>query len=321
METLTRYGPKGLQQTIAASFILHALVIAVGLLLLNSTPDKIFFSPVYTVNLVETARGGARGAAKGSGRGAPLKGPKTGTLKGSAKIKTVKGPVKAKGVKAPAKKTTMKKGVTAIAQANTVSPVSIEAALKRVAEKGRRTEESTMVASQIEGLRQKTEAESLEVQRGIEDLRKAIGEAALHGAGGPEAALHGTGGPLGSPTSEGGTATSEGGGLNAHRSALTASNIDVEFPEYMVALRDQVQDNWSYPEAYRRTDLQMIVSLKISRAGKLISVWVERSSGNARFDDSLINAIKKAAPFKPLPESFEGALLETGLRFCPECGD
>lgn len=297
MGTLTKYGPRGLLQTIAASFVLHVLAIAVGLLLFNSNTNKIFFSPVYTVNLVETAPG----AAKGPATTAPLKGPKTGALKDPAKTETVKGPVKAKAVKVSAKKAAIKKGVTAVPGAKTLS---IDAALKRVAEKVRKAEDRSLVASQIEALRQKTEAESLEVQKGIEDIRTAIGEAALNGTGGPP-----------------GPATPEGGGLDAHRSALTASNIDVEFPEYMVTLRDQVQENWSYPEAYRRTDLRMIVSLKISRTGKLVSVWVERSSGNAHFDNSLINAIKKAAPFKPLPEGFEGALLETGLRFCPECGD
>jgi TonB family protein len=80
-----------------------------------------------------------------------------------------------------------------------------------------------------------------------------------------------------------------------------------------------VQENWSYPEAYQRAGLSMIVSLRIARTGKLISVWVEERSGNPRFDSSLVNAVKKAAPFEPLPQGFDGAWLETGLRFCPEC--
>jgi TonB family protein len=308
MEFLSSCGPKGLMQTVAASFILHVLVITAGLLFLNSDPEKVFFSPVYTVNLV------ARGpSAKGPVRAGAPKGPPPAATKTPVRAKTVKAPAGVKSVKTSAKKTSVKKkNVTTVSTAKATSQVSIDDALKRVAEKVRREQESSMVASRIEQLRRKTEANSIEVQKGIEDIRRAIGEAARNATGAAATAAS----PAGA--GEGGV---EGGGLDAHRSGLTASNIGVEFPEYMAALRDRVQEHWNYPEAYRIAGLQMIVSIKISRDGKLAKVWVERSSGNALFDNSLIHAIKKAAPFRPLPDSFTEELFETGLRFCPECND
>lgn len=311
MEFLSSYGPKGLVQTIAASFILHVLVITAGLLFLNSDPEKVFFSPVYTVNLV------ARGpSAKGPIRAGAPKGPPPSEVKTPVRAKTVKAPAGVKSVKTSAKKTSVKKKVTTVSQAKATSEVSIDDALKRVAEKVRREQESSMVSSRIEQLRRKTEANSLEVQKGIEDIRRAIGEAARNATAAAATAASTAGGGAGA-----GGGDVEGGGLDAHRSGLTASNIGVEFPEYMAALRDRVQEHWNYPEAYRIAGLQMIVSIKIARDGKLAKVWVERSSGSAFFDNSLINAIKKAAPFRPLPDSFTEEFFETGLRFCPECNN
>ncbi len=288
IESLTKYGPKGLMQTIAASFILHVLAIAIGLLLFNSSTKKVFFSPVYTVNLVETATRRSTKAMQAKAE------PKTVTpIK-----RTAKKAAPAKKI-SPTKKISMAKGVTAVAATKTVS---IDDALKMVAEKVKLQEDKNLVASRIEALKKKTEAESATVAQGIEDIRKAIGESARLETVAPT-----------------GTASTEEAGLTAHRSALTTANLDVKYPEYLVALRDRVQENWSYPEAYRRTDLKILVSLKIAKDGKLINAWVERGSGDVRFDSSLINAIKKAAPFKPLPEGFEGDWYETGLRFCPKC--
>ncbi len=341
METLAGHTPKGFLKTIAGSFILHVMAVLIGLLLFKTGPKKVFFSPVYSVNLVDPAslkgaasKAGSKGTAQKAKGGGAAKGG--GTVKATAKAKTVKtsqltkatAKAKTKG-KTKTIKTSQLKPKATKAKAAAPPAVSIEAALKGVAENVRKTQESALVAASIEGLRQKTEADSMEVSRAVEEIRKGLGETKPptgRGTGGkasgPEGGTGqgiggaGTGGP-GVAWGAGGAGGA--GALNGLHSVTTASGIDVEFARYLGALRDRVQEKWGYPEIYQRAGLSIIVSLRIARTGHLINVWVEESSGNTRFDSSLVKAVKKAAPFEPLPPGFDGAWLETGLRFCPEC--
>jgi TolA protein len=97
------------------------------------------------------------------------------------------------------------------------------------------------------------------------------------------------------------------------------SNLQASYPAYYSAITDRVQSSWVFPEGMAGKDLSIIVSIKIGKDGGLLESWIERSSGNTLFDESLVNAVKKASPFPPLPEDFKGKYLETGLRFCPMC--
>ncbi len=63
---------------------------------------------------------------------------------------------------------------------------------------------------------------------------------------------------------------------------------------------------------------EVLVSVRIARDGVLIDSWIEKGSGNRLFDDSALKAVKKAAPFPPLPEAFDGDYLEIGFRFREE---
>jgi TonB family protein len=54
------------------------------------------------------------------------------------------------------------------------------------------------------------------------------------------------------------------------------------------------------PEAERRT-LKAQVALKISGTGEASDVQVTKSSGNELFDEAVLSAVKKAAPFSPPP--------------------
>lgn len=58
-----------------------------------------------------------------------------------------------------------------------------------------------------------------------------------------------------------------------------------------------------YPEQAKRQKLHGTVqaTIEIDTKGNLGSVEVNRSSGHAILDEALINIVKRAAPFKPLP--------------------
>jgi TonB family protein len=57
------------------------------------------------------------------------------------------------------------------------------------------------------------------------------------------------------------------------------------------------------------------VAANILRNGEVANLNFEERSGNKYFDESVIKAIKKAGPFPPLPEWFDGSSLEIGIRF------
>lgn len=61
------------------------------------------------------------------------------------------------------------------------------------------------------------------------------------------------------------------------------------------------------PEAERRT-LKAEVSMKVSASGEASDVRIKKSSGNELFDDAVVSAVKKAAPFSPPPEHMKKVL-------------
>ena len=63
-------------------------------------------------------------------------------------------------------------------------------------------------------------------------------------------------------------------------------------------IKDKVKRNWTY--AGDTTGLEMIISVKVTRDGEVMSANVVRSSGDTIFDRSAENAVLKASPL-PFP--------------------
>lgn len=74
----------------------------------------------------------------------------------------------------------------------------------------------------------------------------------------------------------------------------------------------------SIPEA-ERGRLRADIAIRLNAEGSLLGVKLIRSSGNVAFDDAVLVATKKAAPFGPPPPSLVGVLRDGGvqLRFTP----
>ena len=73
-----------------------------------------------------------------------------------------------------------------------------------------------------------------------------------------------------------------------------------DMSEYMEKLNKKIEDNWRAPEVMEEGKVSVI--FKIDRDGKIIYTEVDKSSGNAVFDESAVNTIKTSAPFPHLPE-------------------
>ena len=145
--------------------------------------------------------------------------------------------------------------------------------------------------------------------------------AALKGADGPgikalkegaqiPGALRGTGtgiGPLGVPGGSkngtglagNGTGTGTGGGSNTGLKGLS----NAEYREYLNQLKKRVQSVWKYPEGV--TGVQKVtVRFTLDRAGKLMQAEVVDSS-DTKLNASAVDAMRRASPFPPIPESLK----------------
>jgi TonB family protein len=91
----------------------------------------------------------------------------------------------------------------------------------------------------------------------------------------------------------------------------------LEYNEYYDQIEQRVRQNWSPPENLDpgEADFVTVVSLSILPDGKIEKSWVEKSSGNRFFDESVMRAILKSNPLPPPPIEFTSSTLEVGLRF------
>lgn len=77
----------------------------------------------------------------------------------------------------------------------------------------------------------------------------------------------------------------------------------MDFTPFVLDFRYVVRKNWTPANCDK--SCEVILLMKIDNSGKLISNEVFRSSGNEIFDKSVIEAIKKSAPFRFMPEKFK----------------
>jgi len=123
-------------------------------------------------------------------------------------------------------------------------------------------------------------------------------------------ALKGTGngtGPYGVPGGSksgtglagGGTGVGTGGGSNTGLKGIPNS----DYSQYLNQLKKRVESVWKYPDDV--TGIQKVtVRFTLDRAGKLTQAVVLESS-DSRLNASAVEAMKRASPFPPIPESLK----------------
>jgi TonB family protein len=77
---------------------------------------------------------------------------------------------------------------------------------------------------------------------------------------------------------------------------------DPEFLLYYKAVQDQIKKAWTFTGG--SNDLTATVSFAIGPDGALLGLKIGTSSNDGAFDDSVIRAIRRAAPFPAPPEKF-----------------
>ncbi|MFC1528402.1 cell envelope integrity protein TolA [Candidatus Latescibacterota bacterium] len=107
-------------------------------------------------------------------------------------------------------------------------------------------------------------------------------------------------------------------GEESTKGAIPGIKVDSEFeyPEYLLELRDKIQNNWRPPAP--NESLVSRVYFKLSREGRILRTFIEKRTGNIPFDISAMNAVTKSVPFSPLPEDFKGNELGIHMDFIYE---
>lgn len=118
----------------------------------------------------------------------------------------------------------------------------------------------------------------------------------------------GTGTGSGYGTGAGGGNPGGGGG----RPGIDAIK-EPDFGPYMRELQRKIKMNWDPPKG--NESKRVVLLFKIAKDGRLLSCSVYKSSGLQNADNAAINAVKLAAPFRPLPPEYKGANIDIQFTF------
>jgi TonB family protein len=135
-----------------------------------------------------------------------------------------------------------------------------------------------------------------------------------NGSGSSTSKGTGTGAGAGRGTGSGGGSGSGGGnpGGGGGRPGIDAIK-EPDFGPYMRELQRRIKMNWDPPKG--NESKRVVLLFKIAKDGRLLSCSVFKSSGLQNADAAALNAVKLAAPFRPLPPEFKGASIDIQFTF------
>jgi len=93
---------------------------------------------------------------------------------------------------------------------------------------------------------------------------------------------------------------------------------DPEFILYYKTVQEQIKKSWTFTGG--SNDLTATVNFAIGPDGALTAVKIGTSSNDSAFDDSVIRAIRRAAPFPAPPEKFRGQF-SSGIKALFQLGE
>jgi len=104
--------------------------------------------------------------------------------------------------------------------------------------------------------------------------------------------------------------------------SIAVDASDFPFTYYLRLIQSKIGERWSPPRAAASGGERVIVLFEIQRDGQVREPTVEKSSGNALYDQSALRAITEASPFPPLPPEFKASSLRVhfGFEFSPGQG-
>lgn len=146
-----------------------------------------------------------------------------------------------------------------------------------------------------------------EEPRPLRELTPSLGKMvlarAVPDAGRGQESSRGTAAGTGGKASEKGEIVEERGG-GAHLTSLNAPEI--QYISYFAGIKRKIELVWQYPYDAQVAGVQgtLVVEFVIGRNGALSSVTLVRGSGHRILDDEALGAIRKAAPYDPIPKQY-----------------
>ena len=84
-----------------------------------------------------------------------------------------------------------------------------------------------------------------------------------------------------------------------------ASIEKAQFRAYIFHIKEKIQAVWNIPKHLAESNLQTLVEVKILKTGALTEKKITVSSQNPLFDQLVLKALEKSAPFPPMPQELE----------------
>ncbi len=88
----------------------------------------------------------------------------------------------------------------------------------------------------------------------------------------------------------------------------TVDNADFDYPYWFTQTFNKISSNYRNTVSY---DGRLICTIyfQVIRSGRVIGIRIEKSSGVDEFDQVCLDAVKRSAPFPPLPNSFRDEII------------
>ncbi|MFC1567154.1 energy transducer TonB, partial [bacterium] len=86
------------------------------------------------------------------------------------------------------------------------------------------------------------------------------------------------------------------------------------FKYYLTLVQSKITANWDVDNKYG-TSKRVVVLFKISKKGELLESKIEESSRDDYYDEAALAAVKKSAPFPPLPQQYDEDTLNIHFGF------
>jgi len=83
---------------------------------------------------------------------------------------------------------------------------------------------------------------------------------------------------------------------------------------YRIDVEALIMGNWSFP-AHGNENPAAIVVLTVQKNGAILKIHMTQSSGNKRFDQSVLKAIKRSDPLPPFPDGYRKTHEEIEINF------
>lgn len=263
------------------SLFLHLVAVSAVFFIPNLASQRTYYSPVYSVRLVNVQPAPPPTAARGEPKKEDLPAvpaPPAEKPKPREKEKPISLAAKAK------------EDVSKVQEAidrirKRKEERKVDTAIDRIRQQ-RQEERIDTAIDRIRG-----EREARQIDSAIERIRKRV---TIGSAGAIETGEAGTGG-------------------------ASSGFMSIKHKMYYNLIWQRIRSAWVLPEGALggKRDLETVIAIRIAKDGRIEDIQFEKKSGHPQLDESALRAIKKADPLPPLPPGFEGDKFDVGVRFTP----